>query len=64
MNAADKHYKCINSQTDYTIYYHSLSADKSPEEVKAELDKVKARVATQNKVYQGTLYWEEIKDRE
>jgi hypothetical protein len=61
MNTADKHYKLINSKTDYVIYYHSLSADLTAEEIKAELEQIKARVATSNGIYNGTLYWEEVK---
>lgn len=64
MNTADKHYKCINSRTGYAIQYHSLNKSLSPEEVKAELDKVKAQVAIKNDIYQETLYWEEMKDGE
>ncbi|MDB5128146.1 MAG: hypothetical protein JWQ85_2378 [Mucilaginibacter sp.] len=62
MNAAGKHYKFINSKTGYVIFYSSLKKDLSPDEVKAELDKIKAQVATKNCIYQGTVYWEEIKD--
>ncbi|OOQ60203.1 hypothetical protein [Mucilaginibacter pedocola] len=64
MNTADKHFKCINSRTGNAIQYHSLDKKLSPEEVKAELDKVKAQVAIKNDVYQETLYWEEIKGEE
>ena len=64
MNTADKHYKFINSRTGYVIFYHSLSAGLSVEEIKAELDRIKAQVAIQNGIYQETIYWEEIKDDE
>lgn len=60
--AADKHYKFINSKTGNVIYYHSLSSTLTPEELKAELEKVKAQVATQNAIIWSTIYWEEIKD--
>ncbi|MFD0763688.1 hypothetical protein ACFQZI_02400 [Mucilaginibacter lutimaris] len=62
MNTADKHFKCINSRTGYVIFYSSLSTKLSPEEIKAELEKIKAQVAIKNRIYEGTLYWEEVKD--
>jgi hypothetical protein len=64
MDTADKHYKFINSKTGYVIFYHSLSAGLSANEVKAELEKIKAQVAIKNGIYQDTVYWEEIKDDE
>ena len=64
MNAADKHYKFINSKTGYVIFYYSLSAGLNPEKVKAELEKVKVEVAVKNNLFLGTVYWEEIKDEE
>ncbi|WP_345213203.1 hypothetical protein [Mucilaginibacter gynuensis] len=60
--AADKHYKFINSSTGYCIYYYSLSSALGADEIKAELEKVKAQVATQNALMINTVYWEEIKD--
>lgn len=62
MNTADKHYKCINSKTGYVISYSSLRPSLSQDEIKAELDKIKAQVAIKNGLYEGTLYWEEIKE--
>jgi hypothetical protein len=62
MNTADKHYKFINSKTGYVIFYSSLSTGLSPEQEKAELEKIKTQVAVKNGIYQGTIYWEEIKD--
>lgn len=64
MNTADKHYKCINSRTGYAIFYHSLNKALSADELKAELERIKAQVAIKNDIYQETLYWEEIKDEE
>ena len=61
MKAGDKHYKCVNSKTGYVIYYHSLSGMLSEEDIRAELEKIRARVAIQNGIYLGTLYWEEMK---
>ncbi|MBB5397780.1 hypothetical protein [Mucilaginibacter sp. AK015] len=62
MNTAAKHYKFINSRTGNVIFYSSLSVDLSPEEIKAELDKIRAQVAIKNGIYRETIYWEEIKD--
>lgn len=64
MNAADKHYKFINSRTGNVIFYYSLSADLKHEQVKAELEKVRVEVAVKNNLFLGTVYWEEIKDEE
>ena len=61
---ADKHYKFINSRTGYSIYYHSLSSDLKSEEIKAELEKIKAQVASQNSILLTTVYWQEIKDND
>lgn len=61
---ANKHYKFINSKTGNVIYYHSLSSELSPEELKAELERIKAQVATQNGIIWSTIYWEEIKDED
>ncbi|GAB2976073.1 hypothetical protein GCM10027049_08510 [Mucilaginibacter puniceus] len=58
---AVKHYKFINSKTGNVIYYHSLSITLTAEELKVELEKVKNRVATENSIFGGTIYWEEIK---
>lgn len=62
--AANKHYKFINSKTGNVIYYHSLSSELRPEELKAELERIKAQVATQNGIIWSTIYWEEIKDED
>ena len=59
---ANKHYKFINSKTGYVIYYHSLSSAMTPDEIKAELEKVKAQVAINNSLFSDTIYFEEIKD--
>jgi len=59
---ANKHYKFINSKTGNVIYYHSLSSALTPEELKAELERIKAQVATQNGIIWSTIYWEELKD--
>jgi hypothetical protein len=64
MNTAAKHYKFINSRTGYVIFYHSVSADLTADEIKAELEQIKAQVAIKNDIYHGTVYWEELKDEE
>lgn len=60
MEADNKHYKFVNSQTGNAIYYHSCNAKLSEKEKKAELDKVKAQVAIKNALYMDIIYWEEI----
>lgn len=62
MKADKKHYKFINSQTGNAIFYHSLDAGLPKEEIKAELEKVKAQVAIQNGMFLDIVYWEEIKE--
>ena len=64
MEAAEKHYKFINSKTGYAIFYHSLSNKLSTDKIKEELEKVKAQVAIKNELFLDTLYWEEIKEEE
>lgn len=60
--ADKKHYKFINSQTGNALFYHSLDADMSEEESRAELDKIKAQVAIQNSLFLDIIYWEEDKN--
>ena len=62
MKPADKHYKFINSKTGYVIYYHSISSDHTTEQIRTELQEIKARVAIKNGIYLETVYWEEFKD--
>lgn len=62
MKADNRHYKFVNSQTGNTIYYHSLNSKLKRNEVKAELDKVKAQVAIKNTLYLDVIYYEEIKN--
>jgi len=64
MEAADKHYKFINSKTGYAIFYHTLKSDLTADKIKEELEKVKAQVAVKNNIFADTLYWEEIKEEE
>ncbi len=62
MKPADKHYKFINSKTGYVIYYHSVSSELPNEQVRAQLQEVKAKVAIQNRIYLETVYWEEMRE--
>jgi hypothetical protein len=62
MKPAEKHYKFINSETGYVIYYHTISCDCADEKIKEELEKVKAQVAIKNNIFVDTVFWEEIKD--
>lgn len=61
MKADKKHYKFINSKTGYVIYHHSLSVSLSEADIKIELEKVKADVASKNRIFLDTIYWEEDK---
>ena len=64
MSNADKHYKFINSETGYVIYYYSIKPDISPQDAKKELENVKAQVAIKNNIFVDTVFWEEIKETE
>lgn len=64
MKAEKKHYKFINSQTGNALFYHSLEAGLKEDEIKTELDKIKAQVATQNSLYLDIVYWEEDKEHQ
>jgi hypothetical protein len=59
--AANKHFKFINSKTGNVIFYHSINSDVSADQIKVELEKIKAQVASQNSVFLDTIYWEEFK---
>ena len=63
MKPACKHYKFINSETGYAIYYHTLkTVELATDKIKEELEKVKAQVAIKYNIFVGTVYWEEIKE--
>jgi len=64
MKNADKHYKFINSETGYTIYYYTIKPDTPAEDAKKELESVKAQVAIKNNIFVDTVFWEEIKETE
>jgi hypothetical protein len=61
MEPADKHFKFINSMTGYAIFYHTVKSHLKSDELKAELEKVRSKVAIQNEIMFDTVYWEEIK---
>ncbi|MCC8425627.1 hypothetical protein [Mucilaginibacter sp. UR6-11] len=62
MKAAQKHYKFINSKTGYVIYHYTIKNSLNEADIKAELEKVKAEVATKNSIFLNTIYWEEEKE--
>jgi hypothetical protein len=62
MKGADKHYKFINSKTGYVIFHFTLKNDLNETDARAQLEKVKADVATKNRIFLDTIYWEEEKD--
>ncbi len=62
MKAAEKHYKFINSKTGNVIYHHTLKAGITEAEIKTEMEKIKAEVASKNAVFLDTIYWEEEKE--
>ncbi|MGF7082541.1 hypothetical protein [Mucilaginibacter sp. UYCu711] len=62
MKAPGKHYKFINSKTGYVIYHFTLKNDLNETDAKAQLEKVKADVATKNRIFLDTIYWEEERD--
>jgi hypothetical protein len=62
MKAAGKHYKFINSKTGYVIFHFTLKDDLNETDAKAELEKVKAEVASKNGIFLNTIYWEEEQD--
>jgi hypothetical protein len=62
MKTPNKHYKFINSKTGYVIYHYTIKEALSEEDTKAELEKVRAEVATKNSIFSNTIYWEEDKE--
>lgn len=65
MKAEKKHYKFINSKTGYVIHHYTLTEENLEEaDAKAELERVKADVASKNSLFIDTIYWEEDKDTE
>jgi hypothetical protein len=63
MSTGAKHFKFINSKTGNVIYHKTIKGDKSEADIKTELEKVKAEVATKNAVFLNTIYWEEEKEQ-
>ncbi|MFD2871013.1 hypothetical protein ACFS5N_00955 [Mucilaginibacter ximonensis] len=64
MKAAKKHFKFINSKTGYVIHHYTLTGNLNETDAKAELEKVKADVASKNSLFVDTIYWEEDRDTE
>lgn len=64
MGNADKHYKFINSETGYVIYYYTIKPGAPDGDIKKELENVKAQVAIKNNIFVGTVFWQEIKEAE
>ncbi|GAA4088860.1 hypothetical protein GCM10022392_07660 [Mucilaginibacter panaciglaebae] len=64
MKAGKKHYKFINSKTGYVIYHHTITETLTEAEAKAELEKIKAEVASKNRLFLDTIYWEEDRETE
>lgn len=64
MKAAKKHFKFINSKTGYVIHHYTLTSNLNETDAKAELEKVKADVASKNSLFVDTIYWEEDRDTE
>ena len=62
METSLKHYKFVNSKTDNIIYYYSVDASLNPDQVKEQLETVKAQVAVTNGLFSQTVYWEEINE--
>jgi hypothetical protein len=63
MSTGARHFKFINSKTGNVIYHLTIKVDKNDADIKAELEKVKAEVATKNAVFLDTIYWEEEKEQ-
>jgi len=62
MKAEKKHYKFINSKTGYVIHHYTLTDVLDEAEAKAELERVKADVASKNSLFVDTIYWIEDTD--
>jgi hypothetical protein len=61
MSKAHKHYKFINNETDNVIYFLSIPADKP--DMKEILESTKHRLAIENGIYIGSIYYLEETDR-
>jgi hypothetical protein len=62
MKKTTRHFKFINSQTGYVIFYYSLGDDLDRDKAKEELEKIRAQVAINNGIFLETVYWEEVKE--
>jgi hypothetical protein len=61
MKAAERYFKFINSKTGYVVYHYTVKSDLSEADLKIELERVKAEVASSRGVFLNTIYWEEEK---
>ncbi|HTK21418.1 MAG TPA: hypothetical protein VL442_17990 [Mucilaginibacter sp.] len=62
MKKDSKHYKFINNETDNVIYFLSVPKD-SPDDKKI-LEDTKHKLAIQNGIYIGNIYYIEIPETE
>ena len=62
MKKASKHYKFINNETDNVIYF--LSVPKDSLDDKKVLEDTKHKLAIQNGIYIGNIYYIEIPETE
>jgi hypothetical protein len=62
MNKDSKHYKFINNETGNVIYYLSIPPDKP--DSKAILESRKHKLAVENGIYIGSIYYIEDQDDE
>ena len=58
--ANNRHFKFINSKTGNAISHYTYTDGGDEEHLKKELEKIKEKVAIQNGVFTGTIYWEEV----
>lgn len=64
MDTLLKHFRFINSKTDNVIFHYSVDSNLDKDQIKIQLEAIKAKVAASNGVFLDTVYWEEVKDNE
>jgi hypothetical protein len=62
MKKDSKHYKFINNETDNVIYF--LSIPKDDNNHKKKLEDTKHKLAIENGIYIGSIYYIEIPEKE
>ena len=62
MSKDAKHYKFINNETDNVIYLMSVPNDKA--DAKEILEQTRHRLAIENGLYVGSIYYIEVNDGE